>query len=74
MIHIHCPPGSTSLQINLLEKPELQQRVKLFCLNRGSHEHWLHSGPFKRAELQKALGNHLSWRERYVFLVKHVVI
>ncbi|XP_060210180.1 mediator of RNA polymerase II transcription subunit 23-like [Lycium barbarum] len=34
-------------------------------MNRGPPEHWLFSGPFKRAELQKALGNYLSWKERY---------
>ncbi|WJZ80552.1 hypothetical protein VitviT2T_000462 [Vitis vinifera] len=51
--------------ISLLDKQELQQRVKLFCNNRGSPEHWLCSGMFKRADLQKALGNHLSWKERY---------
>lgn len=71
---MHRPLGSTSSQITLLERQELQQRVKQFCSNRGPPEHWLHSGTFKRAELQKALGNHLSWRERYVFLVKHLVI
>ena len=52
------------LQINLLERQELQQRIKLFCINRVSPEHWLHSGMFKRVELQKALGNHLSWKDR----------
>ncbi|KAK7837064.1 mediator of rna polymerase ii transcription subunit 23 [Quercus suber] len=51
--------------INLLERQELQQRVKLYCINRGPPEHWLHSGMFKRVELQKALGNHLSWKDRY---------
>ncbi|XXG80040.1 hypothetical protein AAC387_Pa09g0992 [Persea americana] len=58
-------PHALHIAITLIEKQELQQRVKQFCLNRGPPEHWLHSGTFKRAELQKALGNHLSWRERY---------
>jgi hypothetical protein len=52
------------LQINLLERPELPQRMKLYCLNRGPPEHWLFSGMYKRVELQKALGTHLSWKDR----------
>lgn len=52
------------LQISLLDRQELQQRLKLFCMNRGPPEHWLFSGIFKRLELQKALGNHLSWKDR----------
>ena len=52
------------LQINLLERQELPQRVKLYCMNRGLPEHWLFSGMYKRVELQKALGNHLSWKDR----------
>lgn len=52
------------LQINLLERQELQQRVKLYYMNRGPPEHWLYSGLFKRVDLQKALGNHLSWKDR----------
>jgi hypothetical protein len=52
------------LQINLLERQELQQRVKLYCMNRGPPEHWQINGMFKRVELQKALGNHLSWKDR----------
>lgn len=52
------------VQIHLLERQELQQRVKFYLNNRGRPEHWLYSGVFKRIELQKALGNHLSWKER----------
>lgn len=52
------------LQITLLDRQELQQRLKLFFLTRGPPEHWLFSGIFKRVDLQKALGNHLSWKER----------
>ncbi|PKI79261.1 hypothetical protein CRG98_000381, partial [Punica granatum] len=51
--------------ISLLDRQELQQRVKLYCLNCGPPEHWLRTTPFKRMELQKALGNHLSWKDRY---------
>ncbi|KAG5531451.1 hypothetical protein RHGRI_026163 [Rhododendron griersonianum] len=51
-------------QINLLERQELQRGVKFYLINRGPPEHWLFSGMFKRVELQKALGNHLSWKER----------
>lgn len=58
-------PYALHIVISLLDKQELQQRVKLFCMNRGPPEHWLYSGTFKRVELQKALGNHLSWKERY---------
>ncbi|XP_042501830.1 mediator of RNA polymerase II transcription subunit 23 isoform X1 [Macadamia integrifolia] len=57
-------PHALRIVISLLDRPELQQRVKLF-LNRGPPEHWLNSGIFKRVELQKALGNHLSWKDRY---------
>ncbi|KAF8378596.1 hypothetical protein HHK36_029944 [Tetracentron sinense] len=57
-------PHALRIVISLLDRQELQQRVKLFCLNRGPPEHWIHSGLFKRAELQKALGNHLSWKDR----------
>ncbi|PON62719.1 Mediator complex, subunit Med [Parasponia andersonii] len=34
-------------------------------MNRGPPEHWLYTGIFKRIDLQKALGNHLSWKDRY---------
>ncbi|XP_020531801.1 mediator of RNA polymerase II transcription subunit 23 isoform X2 [Amborella trichopoda] len=49
----------------LLDRQDFQQRVKVFCMNRGLPEHWQNSGPLKRLELQKALGNHLSGKERY---------
>ncbi|GJN22171.1 hypothetical protein PR202_gb09714 [Eleusine coracana subsp. coracana] len=55
--------AAPSVPINLLERPELQQRVKNFC-NSRSPEHWLKNQPPKRVELQKALGNHLSWKDR----------
>eukprot|EP00257_Ricinus_communis_P023718 XP_015583776.1 mediator of RNA polymerase II transcription subunit 23 isoform X1 [Ricinus communis] len=58
-------PHALRIVISLLDRQELQQRVKLFCMNRGPPEHWLFSGVFKRLELQKALGNHLSWKDRY---------
>ncbi|XP_052186132.1 mediator of RNA polymerase II transcription subunit 23 isoform X2 [Diospyros lotus] len=58
-------PHALHIVINLLERQELQQRVKFYLMNRGFPEHWLFSGTFKRTELQKALGNHLSWKERY---------
>lgn len=57
-------PYALRLVINLLERPELQQRIKAFCTSR-SPEHWLKNQPPKRIELQKALGNHLSGKERY---------
>ncbi|AQK74613.1 Mediator of RNA polymerase II transcription subunit 23 [Zea mays] len=57
-------PYALRLVISLLEKPELQQRVKNFC-NTRSPEHWLKNQHPKRAELQKALGSHLSWKDRY---------
>uniref|UniRef100_A0A453PHV5 Mediator complex subunit 23 n=1 Tax=Aegilops tauschii subsp. strangulata TaxID=200361 RepID=A0A453PHV5_AEGTS len=53
-------PYALRLVISLLERPELQHRIKAFCSSR-SPEHWLKNQPPKRAELQKALGNHLSW-------------
>ncbi|XP_073031480.1 mediator of RNA polymerase II transcription subunit 23 [Primulina eburnea] len=58
-------PHALRIVINLLDSKELQQRVKLYLMNHGPPEHWLFSGTFKRTELQKALGNHLSWKERY---------
>ncbi|PSS13365.1 Mediator of RNA polymerase II transcription subunit like [Actinidia chinensis var. chinensis] len=58
-------PHALRIVINLLERLELQQRVKFYIINRGPPEHWLSSGTFKPVELQKALGNHLSWKERY---------
>ncbi|KAK9276326.1 hypothetical protein L1049_005858 [Liquidambar formosana] len=58
-------PHALRIVISLLDRQEIQQRVKLFCMNHGPPEHWLYSGMFKRVELQKALGNHLSWKDRY---------
>lgn len=58
-------PYALSIVISLLERPELQQRIKLFCSNRSTPEHWLNNQLPKRIELQKALGNHLSWKERH---------
>ncbi|GJR82347.1 mediator of RNA polymerase II transcription subunit 23 [Tanacetum coccineum] len=40
-------------------------RMKLYVSNRGNPKHWLQNGACKRIDLQKALGNHLSWKERY---------
>ncbi|KAL5207993.1 hypothetical protein ABZP36_032428 [Zizania latifolia] len=57
-------PYALRLVISLLERSELQQRIKAFC-NSRSPEHWLKNQPPKRVELQKALGNHLSWKDRY---------
>ncbi|KAI8538185.1 hypothetical protein RHMOL_Rhmol09G0082600 [Rhododendron molle] len=59
--------------INLLERQELQQRVNFYLINRGPPEHWLFSGMFKRVELPKALGNHLSWKERYPVFFDDIV-
>ncbi|KAL8463677.1 hypothetical protein ACS0TY_033584 [Phlomoides rotata] len=58
-------PHALRIVISILDSKELQQRVKLYLMNRGPPEHWLFSGTFKRVELQKALGNHLLWKERY---------
>ncbi|MBA0682384.1 hypothetical protein Goari_024108, partial [Gossypium aridum] len=58
-------PHALRIVISLLDRQELQQRVKLYCLNRSHPEHWLYTGIFKRSDLQNALGNHLSWKERY---------
>ncbi|XP_062110170.1 mediator of RNA polymerase II transcription subunit 23 [Humulus lupulus] len=58
-------PHALRIVIALLDRQELQQRVKLYCMNRGPSEHWLYSGMFKRNDLQKALGTHLSWKDRY---------
>ncbi|KAB2624176.1 mediator of RNA polymerase II transcription subunit 23 [Pyrus ussuriensis x Pyrus communis] len=58
-------PHALHIVISLLDRQELQQRVKQHCSNRGPPEHWLVSAPFKRVELQKALGNHLCWKDRY---------
>lgn len=58
-------PHALRIVISLLDRQELQQRVKQYILNRGPPEHWTYTGTFKRVELQKALGNHLSWKDRY---------
>ncbi|KAF1874457.1 hypothetical protein Lal_00029884 [Lupinus albus] len=58
-------PHALHIVISLLDRQELQQRVKLFCMTRGHHEHWLYSGIFKRVDPSKALGNYLSWKDRY---------
>ncbi|XP_071694154.1 mediator of RNA polymerase II transcription subunit 23 [Rutidosis leptorrhynchoides] len=58
-------PHALRIVVNLLERQELQQRIKFYVANRGKPEHWLQTAIFKRIELQKALGNHLSWKERY---------
>ncbi|KAJ9548970.1 hypothetical protein OSB04_021513 [Centaurea solstitialis] len=58
-------PHALRIVVNLLERQELQQRIKFYVANHGKPEHWLQTGIFKRIELQKALGNHLSWKERY---------
>ncbi|XP_024030700.1 mediator of RNA polymerase II transcription subunit 23 isoform X2 [Morus notabilis] len=58
-------PHALRIVISLLDRQELQPRVKLYCMNRGPPEHWLYNVMFKRMDLQKALGNHLSWKDRY---------
>lgn len=58
-------PHALRIVVNLLDSKDLQQRVILYLKNRGQPEHWLLNGTFKRVELQSALGNHLSWKERY---------
>ncbi|KAL7602984.1 hypothetical protein Lser_V15G14952 [Lactuca serriola] len=58
-------PHALPIVVNLLERQELQQRINFYVANCGSSpEHWLQTGIFNRNELQKALGNHLSWKER----------
>ncbi|KAL8161237.1 hypothetical protein V2J09_012726 [Rumex salicifolius] len=58
-------PHALHIVISLLDRQELQQRMKLFIINRGPPEHWLFSATFSRVDVQKALGNHLSWKFRY---------
>ncbi|CAA0817154.1 Mediator of RNA polymerase II transcription subunit 23 [Striga hermonthica] len=58
-------PNALRIVINILDSKELQQRVKMYLINRGPPEHWLFSGTFKRVEVQEALGIHLSYKERY---------
>ncbi|PIA26633.1 hypothetical protein AQUCO_09100060v1 [Aquilegia coerulea] len=57
-------PHALRIVLSLIDRPELQQRIKFFNVNRGPPEHWLYAGSFKRIDLQKALGSHLSWKER----------
>ncbi|KAL9265828.1 Mediator of RNA polymerase II transcription subunit 23-like protein [Drosera capensis] len=58
-------PHALHIVISLLERQELQQRIKLFAVVRGPPEHWLINGIFKRGELHKALGSHLSGKDRF---------
>ncbi|KAI3763730.1 hypothetical protein L2E82_13725 [Cichorium intybus] len=57
-------PHALPIVVSLLERQELQQRINFYVTNHGSPEHWLQTATFNRIELQKALGNHLSWKER----------
>ncbi|KAF8083444.1 hypothetical protein N665_0772s0014 [Sinapis alba] len=57
-------PHALIIAKRILERPELLQRINVFCGNRGNPEHWLCTQVFKRNELQKALGNHLSFKDR----------
>ncbi|MED6157275.1 hypothetical protein PIB30_021925, partial [Stylosanthes scabra] len=43
-------PHALRIVISLLDRQELQQRVKLFCITHGPHEHWLYTGVYKRVE------------------------
>ncbi|XP_048596923.1 mediator of RNA polymerase II transcription subunit 23 isoform X1 [Brassica napus] len=56
-------PHALIIARRILERPELLQRINVFCVNRGNPEHWLCTQVFKRNELQKALGNHLAWKD-----------
>ncbi|KAL1194124.1 Mediator of RNA polymerase II transcription subunit 23 [Cardamine amara subsp. amara] len=58
-------PHALIIAIKLLESQYLLERIKQYSANRGPPEHWLVTQVFKRNELQKALGNHLSWKDRY---------
>ncbi|KAK1349486.1 Mediator complex, subunit Med23, partial [Heracleum sosnowskyi] len=58
-------PLALRIVVSLLESQELQDKIKVYVNNHGRPEHWQFSGTFKRVELQKALGNHLSWKERF---------
>ncbi len=48
----------------LLDRPEFQQRVQTYYVNRGQTEHWLQTGPFQRHEPPPALGSHLAGKDR----------
>ncbi|KAJ0257673.1 Mediator of RNA polymerase II transcription subunit 23 [Hirschfeldia incana] len=56
-------PHALIIAKRILERPELLQRINAFCVNRGNPEHWLCTQVFKRNELLKALGSHLSWKD-----------
>ncbi|XP_024007851.1 mediator of RNA polymerase II transcription subunit 23 isoform X1 [Eutrema salsugineum] len=58
-------PHALIIAKSLLVNEALLQRIKGYCSNRGPPEHWLNTQLFNRNELQKALGNHLSWKDRY---------
>ncbi|XP_076947304.1 mediator of RNA polymerase II transcription subunit 23-like [Bidens hawaiensis] len=58
-------PYALRMVVNLLERKELQQRISFYIANRGNPDHWLQTGVFKRVDLQKALGAHLSWNQKY---------
>ncbi|XP_047340954.1 mediator of RNA polymerase II transcription subunit 23-like [Impatiens glandulifera] len=58
-------PHALHIAINLLERQELQQRIKSYIVNCGPSEHWLYAGNYKRVEVEKALGTNLSWKEVY---------
>lgn len=58
-------PHALRIVISLLDRQELQQKIKQFMMARGPPEHWLYAGQFKRVELLKALGNHLSWKDKH---------
>ncbi|KAL8157605.1 mediator of RNA polymerase II transcription subunit 23-like [Apium graveolens] len=58
-------PHALRIVVSLLESQELQDKIKIYLTNVGQPEHWFFSGTFKRVELQKALGNHLSCKERF---------
>jgi mediator of RNA polymerase II transcription subunit 23 len=49
----------------LLDRPEFQQRVQTYYVNRGQTEHWLQTGPFQRQEPPHVLGSHLAGKDRY---------
>ncbi|KAG0577554.1 hypothetical protein KC19_5G164800 [Ceratodon purpureus] len=49
----------------LLDRPEFQQRVQTYYVNRGQTEHWMQQGPFQRPEYPQALGSHLAGKDRF---------
>lgn len=66
-------PHALHIAISLLDRQELQQKMKLFFSTRSPPEHWLYTGMFKRVDLQKALGNYLSWKDRFPVFLDDVV-